>query len=133
MTEETQDTVEKNILDLATRKNLSLYTKENSAGTINATVFTSEQDKQIVDGSTKKKDQKGDFISKCVHVGLDRPGTLIACCRIDDLLAALFPHLYEDVEYLVPPDEDVEMHDAMTSALAPLHINAEAGPSQSRQ
>lgn len=65
------DTVEKNILDLAARQGLSLYTKDNSAGSLNVTSFAMDSEKNLVDGPTKsgKKGQsahKGDFIFKCV-------------------------------------------------------------------
>jgi len=31
--------------------------------------------------------------------------------RLDDMMSILFPHLCEDVEFLLPPDPDVEMGD----------------------
>jgi hypothetical protein len=31
--------------------------------------------------------------------------------RLDDMMSILFPHLCEDVEFLLPPDADVEMGD----------------------
>ncbi|PBK60985.1 hypothetical protein ARMSODRAFT_676532 [Armillaria solidipes] len=103
-----EDTVEKNILDLAARRGLSLYTKENSAGTLNASSFdVAAGDKDIDSPSKKKHALKGDFISK-----------------IDDMLAILFPHMFEDVEFLLPPDEDVRMEDGQA--------NAVAGPSRLR-
>lgn len=46
--------------------------------------------------------------------------------RIDDMLAILFPHMFEDVEFLLPPDEDVLMEDGFGQA------NAVAGPSRLR-
>ncbi len=46
--------------------------------------------------------------------------------RIDDMLAILFPHMFEDVEFLLPPDEDVHMEDGIGQA------NAVAGPSRQR-
>jgi E3 ubiquitin-protein ligase SHPRH len=59
------DTIEKNILDLAARKGLSIYTKDNSAGTLNVTNFTLTSKDSSVDSTTKsKKGQKGDFIFK---------------------------------------------------------------------
>ena len=60
------DTVEKNILDLAAKRGLSLYTKENAVGTLNISPFANEANKEKVDAPSKKKDQKGDFISKFV-------------------------------------------------------------------
>ncbi|KAG7442066.1 uncharacterized protein BT62DRAFT_982607 [Guyanagaster necrorhizus] len=105
-----EDTVERNILDLAARRGLSLYTKGNSAGTLNATTFdVAGGDKDIDSPSKKKHALKGDFISK-----------------IDDMLAILFPHMYEDVEYLLPPNEDVRMEDGAGQ------VNAVAGPSRLR-
>ncbi|KAF8060148.1 SNF2 family N-terminal domain-containing protein [Lyophyllum atratum] len=120
------DTVERNILDLAARQGLSLYTKENSAGTLNVTSLAVESDAKVVDSPRKKKVQKGDFIFK-----------------MDDMLAILFPHMYEELEYLIPP-EDAEMESptasqslALTSAA--FHAvqngveyadNAVAGPSR---
>ncbi|TFK26931.1 hypothetical protein FA15DRAFT_666880 [Coprinopsis marcescibilis] len=101
-----EDTVERNILDLAARKGLSLYTKENSTGTLDVSSFSAEQDKAIVDSPAKKM-LKGDFILK-----------------VDDMLACLFPHMYEELEFLIPPDsvsEDTEMTEmtSLTSDLAP--------------
>jgi E3 ubiquitin-protein ligase SHPRH len=59
--------VEKNILDLAARKGVSLYTKENSAGTLNITSLATGIEKEIVEAPVKKV-QKGDFISKFVRM-----------------------------------------------------------------
>lgn len=63
------DTVERNILDLAARQGLSLYTKENSAGTLNVSSFASANNKQQqvespAKRNSKAKAVKGDFISK---------------------------------------------------------------------
>lgn len=59
------ETVEKNILDLAARQGLSLYTKGNSAGTLNVTSFALDAGKKMDSPSKgKKKIQKGDFINK---------------------------------------------------------------------
>jgi E3 ubiquitin-protein ligase SHPRH len=120
------DTVERNILDLAARKGLSLYTKDKAAGTLDTTSFSQENDQNAIDAPAKKKTQKGDFIFK-----------------IDDMLAVLFPHMYEDVEYLIPEEEsgglqDVEMADgtstpsvAADSRPSPrIQSNAVAGPSR---
>ena len=64
------------------------------------------------------------------------------------MMSILFPHLYEDVEFLLPPDKDVEMRDlsatvivrtgAGSSSFAAtpsrsgrrVHENAVAGPSR---
>jgi hypothetical protein len=32
--------------------------------------------------------------------------------RLDDMMSILFPHLCEDVEFLLPPGPDVEMRDS---------------------
>ena len=90
------DTVERNILDLAARQGLSLYTLDNSEGTLDLTTFSNiTAEKPEMDAPKKKKKeqrgaQKGDFIF-----------------RVDDMLAVLFPHMYEDVEYLVPEEGPV--------------------------
>ncbi|KAF9566044.1 hypothetical protein CPC08DRAFT_682833 [Agrocybe pediades] len=122
-----EDTVERNILDLAARKGLSLYTKENSCGTVSVSPFAKETEIIIDDPQKKKSLQRGDFIYK-----------------VDDMLAILFPHMFEDLEYLLPPtavayptmDNDVEMQDAtgpQTSTARTAqssHVNAVAGPSR---
>ena len=50
------------------------------------------------------------------------------------MLAILFPHLFEDLEFLVPPENDAMMGDAMVENVAEgvsqMHVNAEAGPSR---
>jgi E3 ubiquitin-protein ligase SHPRH len=61
--------VEKNILDLAARKGLSLYTKDNAVGTVHTSFAKDETDK-AVDAPTKSKTKaakavmKGDFVLK---------------------------------------------------------------------
>jgi len=120
-----EDTIERNILDLAARKGLSLYTKANSVGTVSISPFTKESE-QVIDSPNKRKEQqKGDFIYK-----------------VDDMLAILFPHMFEDIEYLLPATEetqarqplDVEMVNAnlgvMRSVRGGIEVNAEAGPSR---
>lgn len=92
--------------------------------------FTLDSEKSSVDSTTKsKKGQKGDFIFKLVSpMSLHHQTNCF--CRTDDMLAILFPHMYEDIEYLVP-DVDIEMDDAESSALAAaIQINSEAGPSR---
>lgn len=42
------------------------------------------------------------------------------------MLAILFPHMFEDIEYLVPED-DVDMEDPVSAGPS---TNAEAGPSR---
>ncbi|KNZ77948.1 hypothetical protein J132_02888 [Termitomyces sp. J132] len=119
-----EDTVERNILDLAARQGLSLYTKENSAGTLNVAALSTDADSKIADTpkKLKKKIQKGDFISKT-----------------DDMLAILFPHMYEELEFLIP--EDTEMQSPSASQADPFvsspsltvhgaENNAVAGPSR---
>lgn len=68
-TKDSVDTVEKNILDLAARQGLSLYTKDNSAGTLNVTSLATDSEKNLVDSPNKqgkkgRSVQKGDFIFK---------------------------------------------------------------------
>jgi E3 ubiquitin-protein ligase SHPRH len=101
-----------------------LYTKDNSIGTISVSSFANESE-QIVDNPEKRKaQQKGDFIYK-----------------VDDMLAILFPHMYEDLEYLLPSTEepgvgqsalvDVEMVDGTSrSSRGGIELNAVAGPSR---
>ncbi|TFK67239.1 hypothetical protein BDN72DRAFT_843332 [Pluteus cervinus] len=113
-----EDTIEKNILDLAARQGLSLYTKDKSAGTLHVTSFAHDEDKKkITDSRSKKKVQKGDFILKT-----------------DDMLAILFPHLYEDLEYLIPQDglDGMEQDNTESEVNRRSFQNAEAGPSRRR-
>lgn len=119
--------MERNILDLAARKGLSLYTSDNSKGTISVSPFNRENEEAIDDPATRKMLQKGDFIYK-----------------VDDMLAILFPHMYEDTEFLLPPSalalsrtdtvDDVEMIGAdgqLAQDIAPPSpVNAVAGPSR---
>lgn len=65
-----EDTVERNILDLAARQGLSLYTKDNSSGTLNVEPLKAAMrptDKNEVDAPSKKV-QKGDFVFKYVMI-----------------------------------------------------------------
>lgn len=126
----TTDTIERNILDLAARQGLSLYTKENSAGNLTNAALAA---------TTKgKSGQKGDFISRYViNSGwTDRVLNALLSGSAEDMLAILFPHLFEDLEYLVPPNGDVSMEDAvianMAEGMSRVHMNAEAGPSRLR-
>lgn len=53
----------------------------------------------------------------------------------DDMLATLFPHLVEDLEYLVPSENDVMMEEVeevggVVREMSQMHVNAEAGPSR---
>ena len=58
-----EETVERNILDLAAKQGLSLYTRDNAAGTLNVTPFAADSDKKQVDAPAKKV-LKGDFVFK---------------------------------------------------------------------
>ena len=112
------DTIERNILDLAARKGLSLYTKENSSGSLNLSSFSKDNETAIDNPEKRKALQRGDFIHK-----------------VDDMLAILFPHMFEEVEYLVPPDItdcDVEMtdFDVPRRIMTGVEVNAIAGPSR---
>ncbi|KAJ7453930.1 hypothetical protein B0H11DRAFT_2176342 [Mycena galericulata] len=102
-----EDTVEKNILDLAARQGTSLYTKNNSVGSILNVTSLVGDGKKVIDSPAAKKVQKGDFIFK-----------------IDDMMAILFPHLFEEIEYLLPAEEDVPMDGSHSP------VNAVAGPSR---
>ncbi|KLO16506.1 hypothetical protein SCHPADRAFT_823117 [Schizopora paradoxa] len=107
-----ENTVEKNILDLAAKKGLSLYTKDRAIGTLRVTSFDLDQEQKVDAPATKGK-QKGDFIMKA-----------------DDMLAILFPHLYEDVEFLLPGgDVDVDMPDVEDDFIDSQPV---AGPSRLR-
>ena len=59
--------MERNILDLAARQGLSLYTKENSAGTLTGTAPITAVEKKAIDAPSKKS-QKGDFVFKYVSL-----------------------------------------------------------------
>ncbi|KAI0697783.1 SNF2 family N-terminal domain-containing protein [Cytidiella melzeri] len=109
-----EETVERNILDLAARQNLSLYTKDNYAGTLTAGPVT-VPGKSAID-EPKKRAQKGDFVFKT-----------------DDMLAIFFPHLFEELEYLIP-DDDAEDAQTATPSSSPIQrralSNAVAGSSR---
>ena len=115
------DTIERNILDLAARKGLSLYTKENSSGSLNLSSFSKDSETAIDNPEKRKTLQRGDFIHK-----------------VDDMLAILFPHMFEEIEYLVPAPGDITDRDVeMTESDVPtrrvqtgIEINAIAGPSR---
>ena len=59
---------------------------------------------------------------------------------MDDMLAILFPHMFEEIEYLMAPpditDRDVEMTDLDVPRprriLTGIEVNAIAGPSRAR-
>ncbi|KAI0920308.1 hypothetical protein AcV5_010081 [Taiwanofungus camphoratus] len=108
-----EETVERNILDLAARRGQSLYTKDNSAGTLDVSAFSMDADKNTVDSPAKKM-QKGDFVFKS-----------------EDMLAILFPHLFEDVEYLLEPEDlGASTHEQALLRFAQGSINATPGPSK---
>lgn len=72
-----EDTVEENILNLAARQGLSLYTEDQSHGTLDATALITG--KATIDSPSKhKKTQKGDFVA-----------------RAEDMLAIMFPHVFQ--------------------------------------
>ena len=58
-----EETVERNILDLAAKQGLSLYTRENAVGALNVTPFAAESTRKQVDAPAKKV-LKGDFVFK---------------------------------------------------------------------
>ena len=58
--------MERNILDLAVRRGLSLYTTDRARGTVDTAAFAPEDENPIVD-APEKKQQKGDFIFRWVH------------------------------------------------------------------
>ena len=105
-----------------------MYTKENSAGNLTNVALAS---------TTKgKSGQKGDFISRHV-TSTSRTSqvlTFVSLNSAEDMLAILFPHLFEDLEFLIPPEDDVMMDDAVVADVAEgvsqMHVNAEAGPSR---
>ncbi|GJE89122.1 hypothetical protein PsYK624_052160 [Phanerochaete sordida] len=103
-----EDTVERNILDLAARRGQSLYTKDHAAGTLTAGPITAPSKSGI--DAPKKRAQKGDFVFKT-----------------EDMLAIFFPHLFEDIEYLIPADEQSQTAPQPGSSQASQPI---AGPSR---
>ncbi|KZV84430.1 hypothetical protein EXIGLDRAFT_776552 [Exidia glandulosa HHB12029] len=70
-----EDTVEENILNLAARQGLSLYTEGQSHGTLDATAMVTT--KASVDSPLKRRAQKGDFVAKA-----------------DDMLQIMWPHIF---------------------------------------
>lgn len=59
---------------------------------------------------------------------------LTCLCRADDMLAILFPHLFEEVEYLLPEEAGVDMlnddFDDGNDGEAGMNEQAVAGPSR---
>ena len=118
-----EDTVERNILDLAARKSRSLYTKDNAAGTLTADPITAPEKKSI--DAPKKRAQKGDFVFKSVIIlALFARTLIILLYRTDDMLAIFFPHLFEDIEYLVSDDThgDVPVDDNVQPIAGPSRL-----------
>lgn len=58
----TENTVEKNILDLGARKGLSLFTRGQAEQALDISKF--EQGSQVVDAPKKIQKKKGDFVAK---------------------------------------------------------------------
>ena len=88
-----EDTVERSILDLAARQGLSLYTKDKAEVAMDVTQL--QRGKEAVDAPSRGK-KTGDFIASG-----------------DDMLAIMFPHLYEveddfveDFVHLEPREEE---------------------------
>ncbi|TRM58251.1 SNF2 family N-terminal domain-containing protein [Schizophyllum amplum] len=128
-----EDTIEKNILDLAAKRGLSLYTKANALGTVNVSFAGGDAPTSPRKKSKNKKDmknQKGDYIMKT-----------------DDMLAILFPHMFEDLEYLLPEEAMGSVHETMegeqearglpggsgSGGSGTQQVNAVAGPSRLRE
>lgn len=122
--------MERNILDLAVRQGQSLYTKENAAGTLDASALTAGLENNTVDSPMKKKaQQKGDFVFKYVALNYVEVLVDVTVCRTDDMLAIFFPHLFEDVEYLISAEESTNTP-TRTSGQSSQPVNASAGPSR---
>ena len=122
-----EDTVERNILDLAARSGQSLYTKDNAAGTLTAGPITAP-DKHSIDAPRKAKSaQKGDFVFKYVAFEHRTRHFSEHFYRTDDMLAILFPHLFEDIEFLVPWEYSNSQINLHTSAAG---SQPTAGPSR---
>ncbi|KAH8818676.1 SNF2 family N-terminal domain-containing protein [Flagelloscypha sp. PMI_526] len=110
----TENTLEKNILDLAAKKGLSLYTKDNSVGTLDSSFAAKEEQSQEVEAPNTSKTKKAKAVMKGDFV-----------MKMEDMQAILWPHMFEDVEYLIDP-EDIDMHDGTSSSSS---CDAVAGPS----
>ena len=93
--------LEKNILDLAARQGLSLYTKEKFQGTLDIVPLAPDSERNVVDAPTSKKLQKGDFIFKCVffsHSPLFGPlcpfsPSIDSFCDLVESFSNVSPHL----------------------------------------
>ena len=121
--------IEKNILDLAARQGLSLYTKENSASNLMNVALASTTKGRI--------GHKGNFISRYA-INTNWTGQILTFWwnSAKDMLVILFPHLFEDLEFLVPPKNDAIMMDMVVEDVAEgvsqMHVNAEVEPSRLR-
>ncbi|KAH9068111.1 SNF2 family N-terminal domain-containing protein [Lactarius deliciosus] len=119
-----EDTVERNILDLAVRRGLSLYTTDRARGTVDTAAFAPEAENPIVDAPGKEAAegrlhfQVGHFTSVSQLAQTNPP-----IGALDDMMSILFPHLSEDVEFLLPP-EDVDMRDPLAAPSNPAGANA---------
>jgi hypothetical protein len=68
-------------LDLAVRRGLSLYTIDRARGTVDTAAFAPEAENPIVD-APEKKQQKGDFIFRWVHLTpFHNPFGALVCLR----------------------------------------------------
>lgn len=61
--------------------------------------------------------------------------SMCVLCRTEDLLAIFFPHLVEDIEYLLPPEETIgletqESDVSMSSGERSQNAQPVAGPSR---
>jgi E3 ubiquitin-protein ligase SHPRH len=67
-----EDTLERNILDLAARQGLSLYTKETCSGTVSVETFADSAGVIPAEPAPKarKIQQKGDYVMRYVASGL---------------------------------------------------------------
>ncbi|EJD53059.1 hypothetical protein AURDEDRAFT_180640 [Auricularia subglabra TFB-10046 SS5] len=107
-----EDTVEENILNLAARQGLSLYTEDQSHGTLDATALITGKT-NIDSPSKRKKTQKGDFVAKT-----------------EDMLAIMFPHVFRpQTPALVARTNGTAHKDRYTTPDA-FSGNAIAGPSR---
>lgn len=69
-------------------------------------------------------------MSSPLHVALVES---LACTgtRVNDMLAILFPHMFEEIQYLLPPEEDGDETAMEVETRGQREqLNAEAGPSR---
>ncbi|PVF98205.1 hypothetical protein CPB86DRAFT_825898 [Serendipita vermifera] len=98
-----EDTVERNILDLGARQGLSLYTKENAEIAMDVTKL--QRGKEKVDAPARSR-KVGDFIASG-----------------EDMLAIMFPHLYEGFQE--EEDFDVVAETAVLDDALPIELDGE--------